>query len=98
MRILVESGGADKNAKTIGGATLFMLAAGVGAERGARTQKDALEAARLALAMGGGDINARLTEIAADGFSIHGFRAGRVRARKTAERHCMPLPIWAGLI
>ena len=67
MRILVESGGADKNAKTIGGATLFMLAAGVGAERGARTQKDALEAARLALAMGGGDINARLTEIAADG-------------------------------
>lgn len=66
MRILVESGGADRNATTIGGATLFMLAAGVGAERGARDQKDAIEAARLALAMGG-DVNAKLTEIAADG-------------------------------
>lgn len=67
MRILVESGGADRNARTIGGASLFMLAAGMGAERGARTQKDALEAAKLALAMGNADVNARLTELAVDG-------------------------------
>ncbi len=66
MRILVESGHADKNVQTIGGATLFMLAAGVGTERGARNQKEALEAAKLALAMGA-DVNALLTEIAADG-------------------------------
>lgn len=66
MRILVESGGADRNATTIGGATLFMLAAGVGAERGARNQKGAIEAAKLALAMGG-DVNAKLTEVAVDG-------------------------------
>jgi len=67
MRTLIESGGADKNATTIGGATVFMLAAGVGAERGARTQKDALEATKLALALGGANINAQLTELAADG-------------------------------
>ncbi len=66
MRILVESGGADKNATTIGGATLLMLAAGMGAERGARNQKEALEATKLALAMGA-DVNAKLTELAEDG-------------------------------
>lgn len=65
MRILAEV--SETRAKTIGGATAFMLAAGAGAERGARKEKPALEAARFALEIGAGDVDDRLTEIAADG-------------------------------
>jgi ankyrin repeat protein len=61
MKILLETGKADKNARTIGGATLLMLAAGAGAERGSRKESEALEATKLAIAIGG-DVNAHLTE------------------------------------
>ncbi len=65
MNILEEV--SDVNATTIGGATLFMLASGAGAEKGASNEKEALEAARLALSLGGGGVNDRLTEVAPDG-------------------------------
>lgn len=65
MNLLEEV--SDVKAKTIGGATLFMLASGAGSERGARNEKEALEAARLALSLGGGSVNDVLTELAPDG-------------------------------
>ena len=77
MRILVEKGQADKKAKTNGGATLFMLAAGSGAEKGVRSQKQAIEAAKLALAMGEVDVNARLTNDDA----VHGPGTGKIDGR-----------------
>jgi len=66
MRILVEKGNADKKASTIGGATVLMLAAGVGVQRGSRNEQEALQAASLALNMGG-DVNQYLTERALGG-------------------------------
>ena len=65
MRILAQV--SETNATTDGGATAFMLAAGAGAERGAREEEPALEAARFALDIGAGNVDDRLTEIAADG-------------------------------
>jgi ankyrin repeat protein len=65
MRILEEV--SDVKATTIGGATLFMLASGAGAERKSRSEDEALAAARFALAVGGGSVNDRLTDIAPDG-------------------------------
>ena len=65
MRILAEV--SETRAKTIGGATAFMLAAGAGAERGARKEGPALEAVKFALEIGAGDVDDRLIEIAADG-------------------------------
>jgi ankyrin repeat protein len=65
MRILEEV--SDVRATTDGGATVFMLAAGAGAERGARGEKEALAAAKFALSIGGGDVNDHLTERALDG-------------------------------
>jgi len=65
MHILEEV--SDVSATTIGGATLFMLAAGAGAERGARSEEEALEAARYALEIGGGSVRDYLTDIAPDG-------------------------------
>jgi len=70
MRILLDAG-ADKNLTTVGGATLLMLAAGVGVERSgrigpeqqSRNQQEAIEATRFALAIGS-DVNAHLTEVA----------------------------------
>ncbi len=77
MRILVEKGQTDKKAKTNGGATLFMLAAGSGAEKGVRDEKQAIEAAKLALAMGEVDVNARLTNDDA----VNGPGTGKIDGR-----------------
>jgi len=66
MQYLVDHG-ADKDVKTIGGGTAFMLAAGLGSERGARREADAIKAAKFVLSLGGVDVNAALTEIAAIG-------------------------------
>lgn len=65
MRLLADV--SDKNAKTIGGATVLMLAAGAGAERRARKQAAALDALRFALEIGAGDVKDTLTEVAVDG-------------------------------
>ncbi|MDX1498501.1 MAG: ankyrin repeat domain-containing protein [Woeseiaceae bacterium] len=65
MRLLATV--ADKGAKTVGGATVLMLAAGAGAERRARKEKTALEAVRFAPAIGAGDVDARLPARAAAG-------------------------------
>jgi ankyrin repeat protein len=64
MEILEEV--SDVKATTTGGATLFMLASGAGAERGARSEKEAIEAAKLALTLGG-SVTGHLTEPAPDG-------------------------------
>jgi ankyrin repeat protein len=66
MQYLLEYG-ADKNVETIGGGTAFMLAAGLGSERGARREKDSLEAVKFILSLGDVNVNASLTEIAAVG-------------------------------
>jgi len=66
MQYLLEYG-ADKNVETIGGGTAFMLAAGLGSERGARNEADAIEAAKFLLSLGDVNVNAALTEIAAIG-------------------------------
>jgi ankyrin len=65
MQILEEV--SDVSATTIGGGTLLMLAGGAGAERRHRSEDEALAAAKYALSFGGGDVNAHLTERAADG-------------------------------
>ncbi|MFQ5982391.1 MAG: ankyrin repeat domain-containing protein [Woeseiaceae bacterium] len=65
MRIL--AGVSDTRARTIGGASAFLLAAGAGAERGTRKEKPALEAVKFALEIGAGGVDDRLTELAADG-------------------------------
>jgi len=65
MQILEEV--SDVSATTIGGATLFMLAAGAGAERRARSEDEALRAAGYALEIGGGSVKDYLTDIATDG-------------------------------
>lgn len=66
MRVLVE-GGADPKATTVGGGTVFMLAAGMGSESDAREEKPAIDAAKYALAIGGGKVNDYLTDKALDG-------------------------------
>lgn len=60
MKILIKHG-ADRNAKTASGATLFMLAAGAGAEEGTRDEQQAIEAAKYVLSLGDVDVNAELT-------------------------------------
>jgi len=60
MKILIEHG-ADREAKTTGGATLFMLAAGAGAEENARDEQQAIEAAKYVIGLGNVDVNAVLT-------------------------------------
>lgn len=60
MKLLLKHG-ANRDAKTLGGATLFMLAAGAGAEDGARDEKQAIEAAKFVLSLGNIDVNAELT-------------------------------------
>lgn len=74
MNILEEV--SDVSATTIGGATLFMLAAGAGVERNARNEQEAIQAATRALELGGGDIDDYLTEIAPDG-PAKGMEDGR---------------------
>jgi len=61
MKILIDHG-ADRNVKTYGGGTLFMLAAGAGAEKGIRDEATAIEAVKYVLSLGNVDINAQLTE------------------------------------
>jgi uncharacterized protein len=68
MNLLEEV--SDVNAKTSGGASLFMLATGAGPEKRAysRGQEElALEAAKLALELGGGGVKDYLTHRAEDG-------------------------------
>ena len=65
MQLLEEA--SDPSTTTISGASLFMIAAGVGSERGVRKQEEAIKAARLALALGGGNVNDRLTDRAPGG-------------------------------
>ena len=81
MRILVEKGQANKKAKTDSGATLFMLATGSGAEMGVRDEKKALEAAKLALALGDVDVNSQLTNDDA----VHGPGTGKIDGRTAAH-------------
>lgn len=60
----------DVGAKTSGGATLFLLATGAGPEKrayGREQEQRALQAAKLALELGGGGVNDSLTHIAEDG-------------------------------
>ena len=64
MEILEEV--SDIKATTAGGATLFMLASGAGAERGARSEQEAIDAAKLVLTLGG-SVKDQLTEPAPDG-------------------------------
>ncbi|MCH8866884.1 MAG: ankyrin repeat domain-containing protein [Proteobacteria bacterium] len=60
MRILQPV--SDPKATTIGGGTVFLLTAGAGVEKKARNGENAVAAAKLALAMGGGDVNDYLTD------------------------------------
>jgi ankyrin repeat protein len=55
------------NETTIGGATLFMLAAGAGAESKIRSEEEALEAAKHVLDLGVTNVNAYLTDIVPGG-------------------------------
>jgi uncharacterized protein len=76
LRILIDHG-VDTNAKTIGGATLFMLAAGAGAERGVRDEKEAIITAKYVLSLGDIDVNAQLT----DNRAKNGPGAGKIDGR-----------------
>ena len=86
IKLLVEKGLADKHAITDAGATVFMLAAGAGAEKGMRDEAKAIEAANLVLSLSEEyDVNARLTDNNAangpgagkdDGRTIMHFAAG----------------------
>ncbi len=60
MRILQPV--SDPKAITIGGGTVFLLSAGAGVEKKARNGENAVAAAKVALAMGGGDVNDYLTD------------------------------------
>ena len=60
MRILQPV--SDSKTTTIGGGTVFLLSAGAGVEKKARNGKNAVAAAELALAMGGGNVNDHLTD------------------------------------
>ena len=66
MNLLEEV--SDTSVTTVGGANLFMLAAGAGAETNIRNEDEALEAAKHVLSeVGGVDINAYLTDIVPGG-------------------------------
>ncbi len=78
IKIMVD-GGADIHAKTMGGGTLFMLAAGGGAERNARDEHQAIEAAKYVLSLGATDVNAKLT----DNRTVNGPGTGKIDGRTT---------------
>lgn len=77
MNLLVNKGKAKTDVKTVGGATVFMLAAGAGSEKGMREEAKAIEAARLALSLADYDVNARLT----DNHAVNGPGAGKEDGR-----------------
>jgi ankyrin repeat protein len=67
IQILLD-GGADPTLTTVGGATLFMLAAGVGSERGTLKEAQAIDAAKFVMTIkGAGGVNDYLKEKAIDG-------------------------------
>jgi ankyrin repeat protein len=80
MRILIEHG-ANIHAKTMGGATLFMLAAGAGVERGVRDEHEAIETAKFVMSLDDFDINAQLT----DNRAKNGPGAGKIDGRNIAH-------------
>ena len=91
MRILVEYG-ADINAKTFGGANLFMLAAGGGSERSVRDEQKAIEVAQYVLSLGDTDINAQLT----DNRAKNGPGAGKIDGRNIV--HFAVTLAWSDMI
>lgn len=80
MRILVDHG-ADISAQTIGGASLFMLAAGAGAERGVRNEQQAIDLAKYVMSLGNVDVNHQLT----DNRAKNGPGAGKIDGRTIAH-------------
>ena len=89
MRILGPV--SDPKAKTIGGATLFLLASGAGVEKKARSGTNAVEAAKLALEMGGGSIDDHLTD------TVPGGPRRGVEDRRTALHFATQLG-WTDMI
>lgn len=89
MRILAPV--SDPKAKTIGGANIFLLAAGAGVEKRARSGKHAVVAAKLARELGGGDVNDYLTD------RIPGGPGRDVEDRRTAMHFATYLG-WAEMI
>ncbi|NNE37786.1 MAG: ankyrin repeat domain-containing protein, partial [Gammaproteobacteria bacterium] len=76
IKIMVDAG-ADIQARTMGGGTLFMLAAGGGAEKNGRNEQQAIEAAKYVLSLGNVNINAQLT----DNRAVKGPGAGKPDGR-----------------
>ena len=91
MKILLAHG-ADRDAKTSGGATLFMLAVGAGAEEGARDEQHAIEAAKYVLSLGNIDVNAVLTNNDAK----NGPGAGKIDGRNIM--HFAVTLVWKDMI
>ncbi len=82
----------DISATTIGGATLFMLAAGAGTEQKIRSEDEALKAAKHVLELGGTiDVNAYLTDIVPGG-------PGRGKADGRTALHFAALYGWPKMI
>lgn len=89
MRILAPV--SDAAAKTIGGGTTFLFAAGGGVEKRARSSDNAVAAAKLALEIGGGSVNDYLTE------TVPGGPRPNVEDRRTAL-HFATYHGWTDLI
>jgi len=85
IRIMVEnSDGIDIiNSKTIGGATVLMLAAGAGSERGARDEKQAIEATKYVLSLFPDDVSvpAQLSAQLTYNDAVNGPGAGKIDGR-----------------
>ncbi len=80
MRILIDHG-SDIHATTTGGASVLMLAAGGGAEADMRDERQSIETARLAMAMGDRNVNVYLTDKSA----INGPGANKEDGRTIAH-------------
>ena len=76
VRILGDYG-VNTDVKTFGGATLFMLAAGAGAEKGVRDEQKAIELTKYVLSLGDIDVNVQLT----DNRAKNGPGAGKIDGR-----------------
>jgi ankyrin repeat protein len=76
LRILVDYG-VNTDVKTIGGATVFMLAAGAGAEKAVRDEQEAIELTKYVLSLGDIDVNVQLT----DNRAKNGPGAGKIDGR-----------------